>query len=283
MARHDSSRISPTAHYTGYVWFRNGLSHPALESETGKLLYRAVQPIMMFSRAFGGPILEDTLLARHQCLEHLLNRAIDSGRIGQVVEIAAGLSPRGFRTMRRFRGRKLVYVEGDLPAMAAHKRARLSAMSAQVPGHHVVDLDALADSGKGSLDSVCERLLDPAVGTAIITEGLSSYFDRSVATGLWRRIAGVLQRFPTGVYLSDVYVDEDLDPITGIRAFKRALGMFTRGGVHIHFARADEIDDEFLRAGFAQVAHHRMADLAVPVALTAGQMYAPVRVLEAMV
>ena len=27
-----SESISPTAHYTGYVWARNGLSHPELET-----------------------------------------------------------------------------------------------------------------------------------------------------------------------------------------------------------------------------------------------------------
>ena len=30
-----STSISPTAHYTGYVWARNGLSHPALASREG--------------------------------------------------------------------------------------------------------------------------------------------------------------------------------------------------------------------------------------------------------
>ena len=30
--------ISPTAHYTGYVWARNGLSHPELETLEGRLL-----------------------------------------------------------------------------------------------------------------------------------------------------------------------------------------------------------------------------------------------------
>ena len=34
-----SETISPTAHYTGYVWARNGLSHPSLETAQGRLLF----------------------------------------------------------------------------------------------------------------------------------------------------------------------------------------------------------------------------------------------------
>ncbi len=32
-----SDAISPTAHYTGYVWARNGLSHPELETLEGRV------------------------------------------------------------------------------------------------------------------------------------------------------------------------------------------------------------------------------------------------------
>ena len=35
-----SDAISPTAHYTGYVWARNGLSHPALETPEGRRAVR---------------------------------------------------------------------------------------------------------------------------------------------------------------------------------------------------------------------------------------------------
>ena len=33
--RRDSTAISPTAHYTGQVWSRNGLSHPELATREG--------------------------------------------------------------------------------------------------------------------------------------------------------------------------------------------------------------------------------------------------------
>ena len=31
--------ISPTAHYTGFVWARHGLSHPALVTAEGRALF----------------------------------------------------------------------------------------------------------------------------------------------------------------------------------------------------------------------------------------------------
>src|SRR5205085_63114 len=50
--------ISPTAHYTGHVWRRNGLSHEELGTLEGRLLFEALEPAMRASRAVGGPTLE---------------------------------------------------------------------------------------------------------------------------------------------------------------------------------------------------------------------------------
>ena len=37
MGRDHPETISPTAHYTGYVWFANGQSHEAFATRTGRL------------------------------------------------------------------------------------------------------------------------------------------------------------------------------------------------------------------------------------------------------
>ncbi len=37
-----SETISPTAHYTGYVWARNGLSHPEFETIEGRVLFETL-------------------------------------------------------------------------------------------------------------------------------------------------------------------------------------------------------------------------------------------------
>ena len=71
-------RIGPTAHYTGYVWARNGLSHPELATTEGRILFDSLQPAMLASRALGGPTLEAYLLA------HLVpvDRAVAGEQVG---------------------------------------------------------------------------------------------------------------------------------------------------------------------------------------------------------
>ena len=50
--------ISPTAHYTGEVWARNGLSHPGLRTAQGRVLYASLQPVMAVSQQLFGVSLE---------------------------------------------------------------------------------------------------------------------------------------------------------------------------------------------------------------------------------
>ncbi len=95
--RRGSEAISPTAHYTGHVWTRNALSHSALGTLEGWALFGALEPAMRLNRAFGGATLESQLLARHRALDCLLERAIEEGGVSQVIEVACGMSPRGWR------------------------------------------------------------------------------------------------------------------------------------------------------------------------------------------
>src|SRR6187455_3287990 len=103
-----SDAISPTAHYTGHVWGRNGLSHPELATVEGRVLFDALAPAMAASRALGGPTLEGLLLARHRIIDDLLSSAIEDGRVKQVIEVACGMSPRGWRFAQRF-GDRVTY------------------------------------------------------------------------------------------------------------------------------------------------------------------------------
>ena len=187
-------RIGPTAHYTGYVWARNGLSHPELATTEGRVLFDSLQPAMLFSRAIGGPTLEAYLLARHAAIDARLERAIEHGGITQVIEVACGLSPRGWRFANRY-GERLRYIEADLPDMAARKRAALQRMGSLTEHHQVRDVDALKDDGPGSLAAVTAEL-DEQQGLAIITEGLLGYLPTDAVTGIWRRFAGALRRVP---------------------------------------------------------------------------------------
>lgn len=244
-----SERISPTAHVTGYAWYRYGLSHPALVTREGYALYHAAQPVMAIARRFGGPTLDGVLLARHRCIDAQLSAAIDSGEVSQVIEIAAGLSPRGWDFKRRY-GDRIEYVEADLPHMVARKHRLLENAGLIRAGHHLVAIDALADAGAQSLQQLASSL-DASKGLAIVTEGLLNYFAMTTVLGIWRRLAKVLARFEQGLYLSDLHVAGENQGY-GVALFLKVLSTFVRGNVHLHFTSADEAVVALRAAGFAE-------------------------------
>jgi O-methyltransferase involved in polyketide biosynthesis len=243
-----SEAISPTAHYTGHVWLRHGLSHPALGTIEGRVLFDSLHPAMRLSAAVGGPSLETYLLARHRAIDLLLEQAIEEHGVGQVVEVAAGLSPRGWRFSQRH-GDRLTYVEADLPAMAQRKRRALAKMGSLSQHHRVEDLDALRDEGPGSLAALASTL-DPQQGMAVVTEGLLGYLDPDSLAGLWRRLARTLKAFPTGRYISDLHLGSVQN--AAVRGFRLALSAFVRGRVYLHFDDAAQAQAALRAAGFDQ-------------------------------
>ena len=92
-----SDAISPTAHYTGWIWARNGLSHPELETVEGRVCSSWCARRWSLSQAIGSGTLEGYLMARHPAIDALLTRAIEQHEITQVLEVACGMSPRGWR------------------------------------------------------------------------------------------------------------------------------------------------------------------------------------------
>lgn len=248
--RSSSVRISPTAHYTGYTWLQHGLSHPAFATPTGRFLYRALVPANKAMAAAGQGTLDGFLLARHHLIDALLRRAIESGQVSQVIEVACGLSPRGYR-FAKTHGDAITYIEADLPAMAAKKRELLERAGAGSAHHRVVEIDATADTGDTSIDAIAAGL-DPARGTAIITEGLLNYFDAASVTGMWGRFSRALARFPHGLYLSDLHLGEHARPIE--RVFAGLLGVFVRGRIHFHYPDEPAAAVGLTDAGFARPA-----------------------------
>ena len=83
----------------------------------------ALHPLMTVSGALGGPSLESYLLARHRAIDALLTEAVEDHGVSQVIEIAAGMSARGWRFANRY-GDAITYVETDLPAMARASAGR---------------------------------------------------------------------------------------------------------------------------------------------------------------
>lgn len=252
--RHPNVRISPTAHYTGEVWRRNGLAPGDLGTTRGRLLYAGLLAPMSTYRAAGGPTMEQVLLRRHLALDAVLARAIEAGEVGGVLEVAAGLSPRGLRVLGRYAHLPLRYVEADLPGMAARKRRLLQRRGLERPDLTVVPCDAFASTGPLSLNEVARAHLDPAAGVAVVTEGLLNYFPRAATEDLWARIAGLLRRHNRGggrsLYAADLHLRTDVEHGIMPRAFRRGVEIFTRGKVHLPYERASDAEAALRAAGF---------------------------------
>jgi O-methyltransferase involved in polyketide biosynthesis len=266
--------ISPTAHYTGEVWRRAGLSHPWLGTREGRVMVDALHPLMAVSGRLAGPSLETYLLARHRAIDALLTEAVERHGITQVIELAAGMSARGWRFANRY-GERLTYVEADLPAMTARKRAALQRIGSLSETHRVIEVDALRASGPGSLAELAGEL-EPDAGTALVTEGLLGYLPTDEVLGLWARIAEVLSAFPAGRYISDLHLGSVQTP--AVRFFRGLLGVFVRGQVYLHFDGAAEAEAALRDAGFATAQVRRAADI---VDLSAGQARSTAHILEA--
>lgn len=265
-----SDAISPTAHYTGFVWARNGLSHPELETVEGRVLFELVRPSMLASSALGQGTLEAYLMARHTAIDEVLERAIEERGIRQVLEIACGMSPRGWRFCERHP--ELTYFEADLPAMAARKRRALERMGSLSDRHRVIDLDVLAD---GSISKAVSGF-DRGAGLAVITEGLLGYLPTDAVEEVWHRIAVVMGDFRTGRYIAELHLSSALTP--AIKTFRLVLAAFVRGQVYLHYATEDEARAALTAAGFADVSIEPATDL---VPERRGTPYRLVEIIEA--
>ena len=247
-----SSAISPTAHYTGYVWARNGLSHPELQTLEGRVMFDALQPAMTAMRVLGRGTLEGYLLARHRAIDLLLERAIEEHGVTQVIELACGLSPRGWRFSQRY-GEEIVYVETDLPGMAERKRRALERMGALSERHRIAELDVLAQDGAQSFGAVAGQL-DSRDGLAVLSEGLIGYLPKEGTEAMWRRIADTLSGFATGRHIAHIHT-RDVDAVQ-VELLSLLLSLFVRGRVRADYRNEQEIVDALIAAGFASATVH---------------------------
>lgn len=250
-SRKDTSRISITAHHTGYTWYANDLSHKAFATLPGGILYYSTKPWMFFGRTvLGISDLETSLLQRHIIIDHLLDQVVREHGVTQVLELACGLSPRGFRFKQRHGSKDILYIEADLLPMAKRKKALLEQAGLLGENHVVVPCNILLEHGEHSLESVAKKYLDPARPTVIITEGIINYFDLEIIKGLWSRINAILRSFSGGIYIAD-----NMPHHSGhiIKIWNRVVSMIARGGFYMHFHSDQEAEHTFKSLGFDEI------------------------------
>lgn len=245
----DTSRISISAHYTGYVWYKNGLSRSEFVTRTGQLANTLISPINAVMKGITGAHMDVFLLQRHLVLDHLLSELIEQG-VEQVVELAAGLSPRGFRISEKYS--HITYIETDLPGMATRKSTLLKSLK-RPERHRVMACNILADSGEDAISSILNSL-DKNKKTVILSEGLVNYFPLSTIRPVWSKIAKELKAFPEAYYLSDLYPNLLEHPhYRYVKMTQKLVELFTRGKWPLHYNSNAEIKQGFLHDGFSQV------------------------------
>lgn len=249
--KNDTSSISFTAHYTGYVWQRFGLSEPAFATAQGHLYYTLLRPFECLARSLIGSDIKTTLLQRHYLIDRELKKQLALHPQTQVLEIACGLSPRGHRFSREYPG--LVYVEADLPGMVARKRALLASLGSLDERHRITVCNILED-GTDSLENVIAREFDATRPLVVITEGLVNYFELPLISRVWQRLATALAPFPAGLYLTDVYPEVEGHRFAGlIRSANRSLRVVSRSRFSLHFRDERAMQQHFTAQGYRNV------------------------------
>ncbi|NIE96765.1 leucine carboxyl methyltransferase [Acinetobacter sp. Tr-809] len=237
--------ISFTAHYTGYIWYQMGISHPALATAKGKTLAALVHPIESWAEKYVGGSMRTTLKQRHSMLDSHLKELIEQYPDLQVLEIACGLSPRGWWFRQHYPN--ISYRELDLPDMAATKQAALQQIESNVD--EVLSVDLFTDAFAAAFE-----VFDPQRPLVIISEGLINYFEKPLLQQLIQAIANYGQGFKELHYLTDIYPEPTQNKLaTIIWNSSRLLKLMSRSAFSFHFKTPAEVEHFFHEAGFNQV------------------------------
>jgi O-methyltransferase involved in polyketide biosynthesis len=279
--RASSAHISPSAHYTGYVWYRHRLAEPAFVTGFGRFVHGLLAPITWGARVGFDLDIEQFLLQRHLQIDAQLSAAIERGGVCQVVEIACGLSPRGRRFTARYP--QLRYLEADLPLMAARKRLLLQAQGWLGDRHRVRAVDILAADGSQCLASLFAEL-DRSQPVVVITEGLVNYFELPLIESFWARLAEQLRQFPQATYLTELYPDLREHPrYRQLRWGVGLVGRLTRGSYPLHYRNEAAIVEGFSRCGFTAVEVFDPSRTPLALGLPPSKSEGLVRVIEARI
>lgn len=281
MKAFQSSSISFTALYTSQVWQHNGMEIPGAGHREGQTLYKILSPLDRLISKISGDSVRTFLLQRHHIINHLLDTSIQKDNTTQVLEIASGMSPRGYRFKLQYPN--IHYVESDLPAIAERKRQLQLGAEQQATNHQVIDLDIFS-TADDSLEVLIREQFDPTQPIVVITEGLVNYFPLSDMTYFWKRLRTALSDFTEARYLTDTYLPPDSLTLQGISwSFTKLLGLVSRSQACIHFKDDIEAKDHFSALGFNNIKVRDPRDYYLRLPIPKSRNVPIVRVIEASI
>ncbi|WP_180034910.1 MULTISPECIES: class I SAM-dependent methyltransferase [unclassified Acinetobacter] len=241
----EHQHISFTAHYTGYIWYSMGISHPVFATRKGKFLARLVHPLESWAEKNVGGSMRSTLKQRHTMIDQHLDQLIAQHPQLQVLEIACGLSPRGwnFRTKHP----EIDYRELDLPDMAKIKTQALKQIDPHAP--EVLTGDIFTQDFERIFQS-----FDPERPLVVISEGLINYFDQTLLNKLLQGITEYGASFQELHYLTDIYPEPVKNRLARfIWASSKLLKVMSRSAFTFHFQSPAELQQFFTHTGFEEV------------------------------
>ena len=163
----------------------------------------------------------------------------------QVLEIACGLSPRGwnFRTKHP----EIDYRELDLPDMAKIKTQALKQIDPHAP--EVLTGDIFTQDFERIFQS-----FDPERPLVVISEGLINYFDQPLLNKLLQGITEYGASFQELHYLTDIYPEPVKNRLARfIWASSKLLKVMSRSAFTFHFQSPAELQQFFTHTGFEEV------------------------------
>ena len=246
----DMNRIGVSAHYTGYVWSLKRLQPEFFATAKGRLAHWLLRlPNFFMGKLFMGADIDTFLLHRHMVIDYLLEQAIHSGYT-QVVELASGLSGRGFAFCDKYSN--LRYIETDLPHMIFYKQKLLKKIPSYNPLRHAIcPCNVLEKWAETSIEAVFQTHVDRSLKTVVISEGLVNYFSLPIISKVWQRIAVQLGFSKAGIYMTDIYPDLKNHPYYRLMNFAgKSVGFLTKGQWPLHFTSDQEMSDAFLTLGY---------------------------------
>jgi O-methyltransferase involved in polyketide biosynthesis len=236
--------ISFTAHYTGYIWYQMGISHPVFATNKGKFLAKLVHPLESWAEKHVGGSMRTTLKQRHTMIDEHLDQLITLHPNIQILEIASGLSPRGWNFRQKYSD--IDYRELDLPQMAAIKNQALQQVDQNSP--EVLSVDLFTPEFAEIF-----ALFDPTRPLVVISEGLINYFTKDMLCNLLKAISAQSQHFTELHYLSDVYPEPVKNKLAHfIWSCSRLLKWLSRSAFSFHFAAPDDAKLFIENTGFQQ-------------------------------
>ena len=237
--------ISFTAHYTGYIWYSMGISHPVFATSKGKFLAKVLHPLESWAEKHVGGSMRTTLKQRHSIIDDQLTQLIQQHPDLQILEIACGLSPRSWNFRQKFP--QITYRELDLPDMAKIKTQALQKLDSEAP--EVLTADIFTHDFEKIFHT-----FDSKRPLVIISEGLINYFDKTLLNKLLQGMTEYGQDFTKLHYLTDIYPEPVKNKLANfIWSSSKLLKVMSRSSFTFHFINPQEVQSFFSHAGFNTV------------------------------